>query len=556
MVFRIKSFLVLVGICFTGAVLKAQPIAIKNSLASISDDKVYAINGYNSSELDAADNPETKFRKIENTGRFLPAHITTKNSGEWQTLSNGYLWRLKVKATDAKGVSLFGKVKQLPKGAVLNIYNSDGTEWVNSYSSSDFLNQNILSTETVTGEEAIVEYFEPFTAKTSANIVIEGIGYMYRHTKKEDIPGLANLGASDGCQVNVNCPEGFNWSHQKRAVVRIRTIRDFIIGNCTGALVRTVDRKYKPYLLSAMHCALTASNDTIINDTLFNYWTFTFNYESPNCANPTSDSTFNKQVIVGSKVLAHSNDVGGEFGSDFLLLELSKIVPSEYRPYYAGWNIDTVRQYDSGTTIHHPRYDIKKISTYNWPLSFEAPFNTSPDDTHWEVIWSKTGNGHGVTEPGSSGSPLFDDDGLIVGTLTGGNSSCSNTSSTDVFGRMDWHWTRNGSDSTFQLKYWLDPDNTGTTRLIGQYDEIRSVSETKILPLQLYPNPTNNILYFSSEYLAEGKKEIKIVDVLGKVHTNKTFEGSTINTSELATGIYFIKIKAKDNYFSGKFIKQ
>lgn len=554
--FKIKSVFLALSICFGAGTLIAQPIAVSKGIAPVKEATVYTISGYNSDALDAEDNAPTKFRKIENTGRFLAANLTTQNSGEWQTLRTGYLWRLKVKAIDAKGVSLFGKVKQLPQGATINIYNSKGSEWVNSYTTSDFSTQNILSTETVTGEEAIIEYFEPFTAKTSANIVIEGIGYMYRHTKKEDTPGLDNLGASDGCQVNVNCPEGFYWSHQQRAVVRIRTIRDFVIGNCTGALVRTVDRKYKPYLLSAMHCALTANNDTIINDTLFNYWTFSFNYESPNCANPTSDSTFNKQVIVGSRVLAHSNDVGGEYGSDFLLLELSKAVPSEFRPYYAGWNIDTVRQYDSGTTIHHPRFDIKKISTYKWPLTFDAPFSTSPDDTHWKVIWSKTGNGHGVTEPGSSGSPLFDDDGLIVGTLTGGNSSCSNTSSTDVFGRMDWHWTRNGLDSTFQLKYWLDPDNTGTTRLIGQYDELRSLVETKVLPLQLYPNPVSNTLYFRSEYLGEGNKLIEVVDVLGKTHVNSSLEGNSINMGELAAGVYFIKIKSKDNYFSGKFIKQ
>lgn len=556
MVFRLKSILIGVGISFSAVVLNAQPIATKYNLAGVNEATVYTIKGYNAAALDAADNAPTRFRKIENTGRFLPAQLTTQNSGEWQTLRTGYLWRLKIKAIDAKGVSLFGKVKQLPKGATINIYNTNGTEWVNTYTAADFSTQNILSTETVSGEELIIEYFEPFTAKTSANIIIEGVGYMYRHHTKEDTPGLDDLGSSAGCQVNINCPEGSNWQHQKRAVVRIRTIRDFVIGNCTGALVRTVDKKYKPYLLSAMHCALTASEDTIINDTLFNYWTFSFNYESPNCANPLSDSTFNKQVIVGSKVLAHSNDVGGEYGSDFLLLELSKVVPSEFRSYYAGWDIDTVKQYDSGTTIHHPRFDIKKISTYKWPLSFEAPFSTSPDDTHWEVLWSSTGNGHGVTEPGSSGSPLFSSDGLIVGTLTGGSSSCSNTSSTDVFGRMDWHWTRNGADSTFQLKYWLDPDNTGITRLTGQYDELRSLIENKILPLQLYPNPTVNTLYFGSEYLVEGTKQIEIVDVLGKTHIEASLEGNTISTSNLATGVYFIKVKSKNNYFSGKFIKQ
>lgn len=551
--FRFKSLLILFCFIVVAATVVAQPLAIKHNLPDIKQN-TFTIKGYNPALLDAADNKPNRVWKIENTGRFIPTQLTTQNSGEWTTLKNGYLWRLKVIAVNAKGVSFFGKVKQLPKGASINVYTPNGDVWVNSYSYKDFSEQNTLSTEITSGQEAVIEYYEPFRAQTSAQIVIEGIGYMYRH--KDNSPRLDNLGASGNCQVNVNCIEGANWKHQKQAIVRIRTVRDFVIGNCTGSLIRTVDKKYKPYLLSAMHCALTASEDTIINDTLFNYWTFTFNYEAPTCVPPQTDTLFNKQVIVGSTVRAHSDDVGGEFGSDFLLLELSKSVPTTFNPYYAGWNLDTTKNYDNGVTIHHPRYDIKKISTYAWPLSFEAPFNTSPDDTHWEVIWSSTINGHGVTEPGSSGSPLFDSDGLIVGTLTGGNSSCSNTNSTDVYGRMDWHWTRNGTDSSKQLKPWLDPDNTGTTRLEGSYDELNSVTEKTVLPLQLFPNPANSTIHFTNNTLGNKKLEVEIIDVLGKTHSAKLKDDNTLDISLLSTGVYFISISTKYNYFSGKFIKQ
>mgnify|MGYP000502627315 CR=1 FL=1 len=39
-------------------------------------------------------------------------------------------------------------------------------------------------------------------------------------------------------------------------------------------------------------------------------------------------------------------------------------------------------------------------------------------------MFEQTANGHAVTEGGSSGSPLFNQNKQIVGTLSGGSSSC------------------------------------------------------------------------------------------------------------------------------------
>lgn len=554
--FKLRTIFLVCGFAFCAFATKAQPIAVQQNLPAVNEVNVYAIRGYKSEELNATDNAPTKYNQILSIGRLLPSQITTDNSGQWNYTRTGRVWRLKIKADKAKGITLFGKVKYMPKGAVLNLYDADASQWVGTYTAHNFKTHNILSTETVTGEEAILEYFEPYGVDKTANFIIESIGYMYRQEKGGEGFQRKAFGQSGGCHVNINCPEGGDWEDQKKAVVQMRVVRDFIIGTCTGTLVRTTDKQYKPYLLTAMHCALNPSEDSIVNDTMFAYWQFKFNYESPTCANPFNDSGFNKQIIIGSEVLAHSDDLGGEFGSDFLLLKLSTFVPSEWKSYYAGWNLDTVRQYDSGVSIHHPNGDIKKVSTYKWPLSFDEPFQTSPDDTHWEVIWSKTANGHGTTEPGSSGAPLFDDNGLIVGTLTGGLSSCNNTSGTDLFGRIDWHWTRNGADSLRRLKYWLDPENTGAKSLQGSYDEVRSVRITQALPLQLVPNPVKNTLEFSSELLSGAKLQVQIVDILGKTHVATTLNTNKVNVEQLPAGVYFISIKEKNNYFSGKFIKQ
>ena len=91
--------------------------------------------------------------------------------------------------------------------------------------------------------------------------------------------------------------------------------------------------------------------------------------------------------------------------------------------------------------------------------------------SHWGVDWVSTANGHGVTEGGSSGAPLFDNAGRIVGTLTGGGSFCSQVpnTDTDAYGKVSYHWTNNPNAANEKLGVWLDPGNTGTLTFDGTY---------------------------------------------------------------------------------------
>ena len=111
----------------------------------------------------------------------------------------------------------------------------------------------------------------------------------------------------------------------------------------------------------------------------------------------------------------------------------------------------------------------KKISTYINPL-VSVNYGQSgedPDGMYWSVVWSETENGHGVTEGGSSGSPIFDNTGKIIGTLTGGAASCSNLSGPDFYGKFSYHWESNGNSADAQLQPYLDPDGTGAQSLEG-----------------------------------------------------------------------------------------
>ena len=143
--------------------------------------------------------------------------------------------------------------------------------------------------------------------------------------------------------------------------------------------------------------------------------------------------------------------------------------------------------------IHHPQGDIKKISTYTVPL-MQTIWTGGSKLAHWQVNWSKTANGHGTTEGGSSGSPIFDSQGLLVGTLTGGDSSCDSLDLLlpDYYGMFSYSWDKNGTDSNEVLKYWLDPDNTNTMTLNGW--SVGLEDQQIYGRISVYPNPFDDVL--------------------------------------------------------------
>lgn len=135
--------------------------------------------------------------------------------------------------------------------------------------------------------------------------------------------------------------------------------------------------------------------------------------------------------------------------SDFALFELQETIPLSYGVYLAGWSIrQNTPAYAVG--IHHPSGDVKKISLANDPLDRDC-WSECPKLSHWKVKrWTI-----GTTEPGSSGSGLFDDQGRVIGQLHGGPCSCSNLSY-DVYGALFASYN-SSSLKTQRLMEWLNP---------------------------------------------------------------------------------------------------
>ena len=166
----------------------------------------------------------------------------------------------------------------------------------------------------------------------------------------------------------------------------------------------------------------------------------------------------------------------------------------------------------------------KKISTYGTAL--QSIWIGYPN-SHWEVTWQETSNGYGVTEPGSSGSPIFNFEHRIIGTLTGGTSACevggagagTGPNEPDWYGKMNQHWTNNDNTPEQKLKAWLDPLNTGQQTTYGAYRpcdegascEIVGVGENQSLSFNLFPNPSEGNVTIEADQL-RGVLDIQVID--------------------------------------------
>ena len=414
------------------------------------------------------DSEDARLEKSYRVGIEIPVKVSPANAGQWDYLpGGGRIWRVTLICKGAKAIGLNYNEIRLPEGTDIFVYTPDHKNVIGALTSTEIPQDQKFATRPLSGEAIVLEYYEPAQVKEQPVIDISGLVYMYRGFETQDSENTKSV-TTGSCEVNVNCKEGDNWQRQKRGVVKILTKVGAKYYSCTGTLMNTTSQNFKGLLLTAAHC----SKDYIggsASDSDYAQWVFYFNYEYTGCI--PSGTTIS--TIVGATKLAIS-EKPSDIGSDFLLIKILKNIPAQYKAYFCGWDAGSGNS-TSGVCIHHPAEDVKKISTYTSSLG-TGTWGSTPN-THWLVRFSGTTNGWGVTEGGSSGAPLFDDEGLVIGTLTGGQSGCDNTNGEDSFGKVSYSWTSNGTTADMQLKPWLDSLNTGITKMPGSFNDNLTVAD-------------------------------------------------------------------------------
>ena len=381
------------------------------------------------------------------TGVVQDFEPKTGKDGRWTELEDGgWLWTIAFHAPDAVGIRL--RIRPWPPqaGAELIIYDAYSTNYsFGPFTSSLKKQSGEFWTPIVYSDEVRVEYYLPpgiDNLTPESQITIDALMNQYRHLpgltpgKETVLPRSHEL----PCHLDVTC---FSfWADAAAGVGALTYISNADHGQffCSGGMLTRAVQDFTPLFQTARHCGVDtpAKADSVL---------VTWFYETNTCDGTIPDPTTLPQTS-GAVLLA---DVSS---SDYTLLGLESDVPGGVR--FLGWDAAYWADGSFAAGIHHPKDSHKRISIGS--KTGDAPCASG---SGWEIIYPQ---GNGLTEPGSSGSPVFDSDHRVRGTLSGCGAIACNIDNRAVYGRFDVAWPalQPFLFPTDPLNIYIDTSFTGT----------------------------------------------------------------------------------------------
>ncbi len=364
--------------------------------------------------------------------RSVTANVVAQ--GQWTaTDDDRRVCRLMIESPGAVMLSVQFTVFDLAPEARVYLYDRHRQRYLGGFTEQNERPDGTLATAVLPGDAVLIELVEPDSAHGPSQLEVGSITHGFRDVF--DFGGQGLLRDYDPgfqsapCNINVACPEAAGWEEQ------IRSVAMFLRpdGNgCTGSLVNSTAQPGQPYFYFANHCLVPAT---------IGQWVFYFNYVSPGCVGTVGNTS---QTVTGGVLRA------AYYYDDFALLELLDDPPPAYGVFYAGWDRSgAVPQ--SSTMVHHPNYDVKKISLNDDPC-------TSYQDANGINLWRSEWD-QGVTQAVSSGAPLFDQNKRVVGHMTEGTYSCTDPAQ-NWAGAAKFSASWDGASASTRLRDWLDPANS------------------------------------------------------------------------------------------------
>lgn len=411
--------------------------------------------------------------------------VSPKTHGKWMRLSDGQMqWQYRVQAASAVHLNFGFSTYWLPEGAELRIEATDGAEKIRPFTAGDNESHRQLWTPPIAAQDVTLKLIAPADRYLQSELVLNRINQGYRGF---NFPG--KVCKSGNCNTDVAClASEDSWNRERRAVAAIGTNGTRF---CTGSLLNNTANNRRMLLATATHCNITAGNAASV----IAYW----NFESLTCRRPGSSSSGQVNIgstndfLTGSRFLVSTPAFNTSIGpagnkSDWTLIELDDPPNPGSNLFWAGWDRsgDTptcaATPIASSTTglcasIHHPNGDEKRITFSEQNMQTADIGNAR--NVHWLVQWDSTppvlpnitGTGTlppSVTEPGSSGSPLYNANHRLVGVLSGGASFCGASTSqlNDQYGKLSHAWDYQDTTTT-RLRDFLDPISSNAMTLNG-----------------------------------------------------------------------------------------
>ena len=422
-------------------------------------------------------------------GKGFDTNIDVDVNKDGEETNDGMEWSMEFYSKGALSINFVLEELQLANGAELYLYNDSRTMVYGPVTSSSNKMDGVFLTDLIFGDRVTMYVRAPKGSKGSSTFTIKRVVHSYRGFNGEMNGG--NIGGSESCNNNVACFYPL-WSAPGRSVALILLSNG--AEHCSGCMLNTTDNSFRPYFLTAFHCADSNRNNVIstAERNSAQNWMYKFGFKRTGCSN--SNSYYNWSTSNGATYRAAWRN------TDFLLMELQNF--GDRNNYagsitYSGWDRSTNTP-SSGASIHHPAGDLSKISAENNTFQVSSWSGTN---NHWLVNFDD-----GVVQHGSSGAPIFNQNQRVVGQLRGNQlynpSSSYCSQSRGEYGRFNLSWNGGGTNDT-RLSNWLDPCGTGalTTNTVNG-PRLSGISSIGCSPRNCYISnlPAGSTVSWSNSY--------------------------------------------------------
>ncbi|ANM29526.1 hypothetical protein ABI59_07930 [Acidobacteria bacterium Mor1] len=383
------------------------------------------------------------FRRVDSATLLAGGRVPLAG-GFVEMLPDRMVWMTRVSSKGSLATRLYLTDVELPAGSELFVYSIEG-EAFGPYTFDSDENRGELWTHTVVGSEIRLQLHVPrhqVAGISKARLEISAAAHLGdRFISTVDPQGKAHCNGNASCVQNASCssiPSAIQPARDAVGRMLYQVGSGFFL--CSGGLLNDTDSSSTiPYFITANHCFATQSAASSLEV----YFQYSVACGTSNCPAPGSTSA---PRVLGSTLLSTSS------AQDYTFLQLNQSAPAGST--LLGWTTTAVAN-SNNTQLYRVSHPSGQPQAYS-----EQRVNTS------RPTCSGVGRGNfiysvdnfGATEGGSSGSPVLNSSGQVVGQLFGacgtntGNVCDSNNNST-VDGALAAYYS--------SISQWLDPAPSG-----------------------------------------------------------------------------------------------
>ena len=441
--------------------LKAERKAYHQWLAS---ERVAAAKGNplvvkaGADELDAVDNAPKQTPEIVGFSQALTVDVEFGNinlsrlpgralSLEYGALKatddGGYVYTTELSSPGAVALRVQFAGFNMPTGAALFLYTQEGQVF-GPYSGRGPMGNGKFESNTLAGDSITLQVRQTGKASERAmretRFKIVGLG----HIRPRFMAGECGYNAD--CVVNAACSSDSAVSDAEKAVAHMlfRSGGSYYI--CSGGLINDNDNSNSlPLFLTANHC-ISKGREANSLENFFQFASAVCN-DTSLCTASYDSLRSNFERTLGASIVSTGR------AADYTLLRLSEAAPPGSA--FLGWNATPVA-YNNGDHLYrisHPQGAPQSFSEH----VVDTDAGTCSAWPRGDRIYSR--DEVGATEGGSSGSPVVNSSGEIVGQLSGAcgtnlNDTCDTINNATVDGAFAAYFGA--------IEQFLDPGNGGS----------------------------------------------------------------------------------------------